>query len=97
MSEKTGLRTEILKLTNQHSKPLLLCIEPVGEQVMLEPNRVYEIVTSGGDEGPVEIILENEKLIVYGWNGSDSAVFHDGKFMQEWILRGSPPGSSFWT
>jgi hypothetical protein len=79
MSDKITLRTETLRLTNQLSKPLLLCIEPVGEQVTLEPRRVYEIVTSGGDEGPVEIILENEKLTVYGWNGSDSAVFQDGK------------------
>jgi hypothetical protein len=81
MNDKTGLRTETLRLTSEHSKPLLLCLEPVGEQVMLEPHSAYEIVTSGRGDGHVEIILEHDKVTVYGWNGSDSAVFHDGEFV----------------
>ena len=70
---------ETMRVNNELGKALLLCLEPLGEQVMLEPHGVYEIVTSGGDLGAVEIIIQNDKLIVYGWNGSDSAVFHNGK------------------
>jgi hypothetical protein len=79
--ERAGLRREILKVANEYRKQLLLCLEPLGEQVILEPHSVHEIVTSGGEEGPVEIILEDDKLTVYGWNGSNSAVFRAGKFV----------------
>lgn len=70
---------ETIRLSNELSKPLLLCLEPLGEQITLESRCVYEIITSGGDAGAVEMILQDDKLIVYGWSGSDSVVFHDGK------------------
>ena len=79
MNLRPGARTETLRVTNERSVQFLLCLEPVGEQVAMEPHAAYEVVTSGGDAGSVEVILEDDKLIVYGWNGSNSSVFHNGK------------------
>jgi len=79
MKQTLGARTETLRVTNEHSGRFLLCLEPLGEQVAMEPHSAYEIVTSGGDVGSVEIILDDDKLIVYGWNGSESTVFHNGR------------------
>ena len=58
---------------------MLLCLEPIGEQVEMAPGLTYEVVTTGGDDGVLEIFLEESKVIVYGWNNSDSAVFQDGR------------------
>jgi hypothetical protein len=79
MNERPSSRKEIIKLTNDRSEPVLLCLEPLGEQVTLNAHGTYEIITSGGDEGPVEMFLADGKLTVYGWNGSDSEVFHNGR------------------
>ena len=79
MTQDVGPRTEMIRLTSERKKPMLLCLEPLGEQVTLEPCGAYEIMTWGGEAGNVELILQDDKLIVYGWNGSDSAVFQSGK------------------
>jgi hypothetical protein len=79
MNNRRPGRTEILRVTNEHSRQFFLCLEPLGEQVAMEPHVAYEIVTSGDDAGVVEMILQDDKVIVYGWNGSDSVVFRDGK------------------
>jgi hypothetical protein len=79
MSAQTQPRKETLRLSHGQSKPLLLCLEPLGEQVVMQPRETYEVVTIGGTEGHMELIIEDDKVIVYGWNNSDSAVLHAGK------------------
>jgi len=79
MSEYAELRRETVRLNNAQDRPILLCLEPLGEQVEMQPGQTYEIVTVRGAEGPLEVILEAGKIIVYGWNNSDSAVFHEGQ------------------
>ena len=79
MDQQTALRRETLRLHNGQAGPLLLCLEPLGEQVEMMPGQTYEVTTAGGDEGSMEVIFESSKVIVYGWNNSDSAVFHDGR------------------
>lgn len=79
MDQRTALRRETLKLNNGQVGPLLLCLEPLGEQIEMIPGQTYEVITAGGDQGSMEVIFESSKVIVYGWNNSDSAVFHDGR------------------
>lgn len=78
MAQRIASRKEILRLNNGQTGPLLLCLEPLGEQVEMVPGQTYEVITVGSDEGSMEVIFEASKVIVYGWNNSDSAVFHDG-------------------
>ena len=78
MDQRIASRKETLRLNNGQTGPLLLCLEPLGEQVAMMPGQTYEVITAGGDEGSVEVIFEPSKVTVYGWNNSDSAVFHDG-------------------
>lgn len=76
----TQKRRETVCLTNGHDRPLLLCVEPIGEQVEMAPGQTYEVLTVGGvREGSLEIILESSKIVLYGWNNSDSAVFHESQ------------------
>lgn len=79
MRQPHGSRRETVRLNNGQTSPMLLCLEPLGEQVEMAPGQTYEVVTVGGDEGSIEIIIEGSKIIVYGWNNSDSAVFQGGR------------------
>jgi hypothetical protein len=79
MSDSVELRREIVRLNNAQDRTILLCLEPLGEQLEMQPGQTYAIVTVGGTEGSLEVILEEGKIIVYGWNNSDSAVFHEGQ------------------
>ena len=79
MDQRSASRRETLRLNNGQAGPLLLCLEPLGEQVEMMPGQTYEVITAGGDEGSTEVIFESSKVIVYGWNNSDSAVLHDGR------------------
>ncbi len=79
MTQRIASRRETLRLNNGQIGPLLLCLEPLGEQVEMVPGQTYEVITVGSDEGSMEVIFEASKVIVYGWNNSDSAVFHDGR------------------
>jgi len=77
MSKQRPLRKEILKVTNNSDREKLLCVEPIGDQVQMKPGKSYEVRIVGGDEGPMELFVEEDKLILYGWNNSDSAVYLD--------------------
>ena len=77
MSKQRPLRREILKVTNNSPHEKLLCVEPIGEQVYMKPGKSYEVRIVGGDEGPMELFVDEDKLILYGWNNSDLAVYVD--------------------
>jgi len=77
MSKQRPLRKEILRVTNNSDREKLLCIEPVGDQVQMKPGKSYEVRIIGVEDGPVELFVEDGKLILYGWNNSESAVYLD--------------------
>ena len=79
MNEPTRSRRETIRLNNAQDRPLLLCLEPLGEQLEMGPGGTYEVVTVGGAECPLEFIFEPGKVVVYGWTNSESAVFHEGR------------------
>jgi hypothetical protein len=89
MTPPTQDRKETLRLSHGRSGPLLLCLEPLGEQIMMQPDQTYEIVTVGCSDGHVELIVDDDRVTVYGWNGSDSFVIHEGK-----RVAGMPTGKS---
>ena len=59
MNDHAELRRETIRLNNAEDRPILLCLEPLGEQVEMQPGQAYEIVTVGGAEGPLEVFLES--------------------------------------
>ena len=78
MSLQRPFRRESLKVTNNSDRELLLCVEPIGDQVQMKPGKSYEVRIVGGEDGPIELFVEEGKLILYGWNNSESAVYLEG-------------------
>jgi len=45
----------------------------------MEPGQIFDVVAQGPAGGILEIVIEADYFVVWGWAGSVVAVYHDGK------------------
>lgn len=72
--ERPMSRNQTLALRNRQKSPVVLRLEPWGEEYPLEPGAVINLSFSGPEAGPLEIEFGVGEITVYGWEGSMVAV-----------------------
>jgi hypothetical protein len=69
------------RISNGYSKPLVLLIEPWYESFTVPPGE-HVIVSAKGPIGDgMEIVLNDEVCIVWGWTSSSIVVLHKGEIV----------------
>ena len=67
----------MLWVRNSGNAPLVLCVEPWANEILMEPGRAYLAVIDG-PEGKFPIVeWRKDSIIVYGWSGSVAQVLLD--------------------
>ncbi|HEX4130624.1 MAG TPA: hypothetical protein VHZ24_11305 [Pirellulales bacterium] len=81
----TTVTPQLVRLQNKTAKLQQVWLEPLGERVPLQPNVLYELSVS--DEfGNVEIDLDDDGFVVYGWVTRIERVDDEGSTCLEWRL-----------
>lgn len=70
--------TQHLRLSNDYSEPITLCLEPWGDEILIPSKATFEIVAEGPKGDGLEVACEERRVTVWGWSGSTLSVFHDG-------------------
>jgi hypothetical protein len=76
-------RIQLLRVSNQHSEPITLCIEPWTHEIPIPSRISFEIVAEGPERDHLEVSYEERRVCVYGWSGSVLSVFHYGDQLVE--------------
>lgn len=76
---------QVLRIKNTTQTDQALWIEPLGDQVVLRSNVLYELI--GTDEfGKMEIDLSDEGFVVHGWVKKVVALTGNDEELVEWQL-----------
>ena len=67
-------QTQHLRVSNDYSEPITLCLEPWADQILIPSKSSFEIVAKGPDGDHLEVIYEERRVSVYGWSGSTLSV-----------------------
>lgn len=71
--------TTSLRVSNMHSFPIILHLEPWGEQYTMPPEATFLVVARGPEGDTLEVECAEEQIVLYGWPGSVVTLFHAGK------------------
>ena len=66
---------QYVRVTNSRNERLLLCVEPTGEQLWMEPGVEYEARVCGPTFGAAELFIESDRLELYPWNDAEISVY----------------------
>ena len=82
MSTEKAIRFN-LRLTNRLGSPRTLVLEPWTGEYRLGAGDSLDITVEGSPKTPIEVELEGDRIIVYGFDTTDSmlTVFRDGKLL----------------
>jgi len=68
-----------LRISNTRSVPLILYLEPWGEQYPIAPEATFTAVAKGPEGDGLEVEWADDHIVLYGWPGSVITLFQDGK------------------
>ena len=69
--------TQHLRISNDYSEPITLCLEPWADEISIPSKANFEIEAEGPKGDHLEVSCEERRISVYGWSGSTLSVFHD--------------------
>ncbi|MGH2587011.1 MAG: hypothetical protein ACRDJE_19020 [Dehalococcoidia bacterium] len=69
---------QTIRLLNSAAAPLCLTLEPWAEQYIVPSGTAVDVTAHGPSGGKLEISVEDDGIIVYGWTGSTVDVVQDG-------------------
>lgn len=55
---------------NNRQEPLVLRIEPWGDEVSIQPGRSIDLLFVGPPGGTIEFETNSSEVVIYGWVGS---------------------------
>src|SRR5262245_32431937 len=61
---------QTITLRNAKRVPLAIRIEPWADEITLRPGGTVELRFEAPEVGPIEVEVEGDVLVVYGWVGS---------------------------
>jgi hypothetical protein len=69
----------VITLQNDRSEPEPLLLEPLGEEVRLQPGERYDVLFLGPpSEPPSSVVFKDKYIAVWVEGSADAAVFHKG-------------------
>ena len=82
--------TQHLRISNDYSEPITLCLEPWADEISILSKARFKIVAEGLKGDHLEVTYEERRISVYGWSGSTLSVFHDGERLIECAIPDPP-------
>ena len=73
-----SLSRQMLWVTNSGNAPLMLCVEPWANEILMEPGKDYLAVFDGPDGKFPKVEWRKDRITLYGWSGSMAQVLLDG-------------------
>jgi hypothetical protein len=74
----SGRQKFAVVVRNARSTQMKLVREPYGDDFSISPGAAFEIRAEGPEGDPLEIDVEADSIVVWGWSGSVLNVYHDG-------------------
>jgi hypothetical protein len=78
---ETPQHEQSLRILNSISGPLVLLLEPWAERYVVAPGAAVELEARGPEGGCLEVSIEPDSVIVYGWTGSTVDVTQEGEML----------------
>jgi hypothetical protein len=72
---------QYLRVSNFHSEPVTLCLEPWADEIIIPPKVNYVIKAEGPAGGYLEVAYGASRITVYGWSGSILFVFSNEELL----------------
>jgi hypothetical protein len=87
----TGGRRVTLKFSNKLPTQRTLVLEPWSGEYLLAPGKTLEVVAEGDTSYPLEVELDEDRIVLYGFDTTDSmlTVFEDGRELKSVAPRDS--------
>jgi hypothetical protein len=79
--EATGRKRVSLTITNRHSAPITLYLEPWGDEHEIPPNKMFRIDFSAATLQAVPISYGQGSITVEGWQGAVGEIWCDGQLL----------------
>lgn len=80
-SENEGRKRVSLTITNRHSAPIKLYLEPWGDEHEIPPNKTFRIDFSAATLQTVPLSYGLDSITVEGWQGSTAEIWCDGQLL----------------
>lgn len=68
-----------VRVCNARACPMILYLEPWGEQYTMAPEATFTAVARGPEGDTLEVEVADDHIILYGWPGAVVTLFHEGK------------------
>jgi hypothetical protein len=78
LGQKQAEKVLRLRVQNTSADPVLICLEPWGEQYTMPPGVTFEVVATGPEGDALEIQYAEHRITLFGWTGSIVRLFQDG-------------------
>lgn len=72
-------KTTNIDIVNDLGMEVTFHLEPWGRQYPMSPGEAFTVVGQGPPDGDLELRIEPNAIIVWGWGGSVVTVFRDGE------------------
>jgi hypothetical protein len=70
-----------LTITNRHSAPIKLYVEPWGDEHEIAPNKTFRVDFRAATLQAVPISYGRDSITVEGWQGSVAEIWCDGELL----------------
>lgn len=70
-----------LTITNRHSSPIMLYLEPWGDEHQIPPNKTFRVDFSAPVLQAVPISYGGDSITVEGWQGAVAEIWSDGRLL----------------
>jgi hypothetical protein len=68
----------MLWVRNSGDEPLVLCVEPWANEILMEPGKAYLAVFDGPEGKFPNVEWRKDSITLHGWSGSMAQVLLDG-------------------
>jgi len=79
--EKARLKRLSLTITNRHSVPIMLYVEPWGDEHEILPNKTFRIDFSAPVLQSVPVSYGKDCITVEGWQGTVAEIWCEGRLL----------------
>jgi hypothetical protein len=93
MTSATSTYSAMIRVQNSGSSSKNLWIEPWGDQIVMQPGDVFEIVANGPVGDCLEVASADSDIVIYGWPESTLSVLRSEKVLREYRIQAPPTPS----
>ena len=89
-SDNSNGKQQCVWIGNAEQEPLIVCMEPWGNEILLSSGKSYLVVFNGPDGHCPEVQWSKDRITVFGWSGSVAAVYLEGELVLSCARRVPP-------